>query len=272
MVHQLIKPQHEQVLPGSCLEIGLILRSQWYLAFWFSTDDHVARSMLTHVTMEDVALVDMLRLDQSISLTRMKDEGTEHRVEAVERPKWKLVNKKMGKLAEDRTTKSQIEIHFLSGRGGRYSSIRHFLCQHDLPLSQVVFVDEVPRVVPWRLLQAGRRYQVVLTPKNMLDAWYHEPYDESACLCCGDLLEADRRSAVPCQECDLQEVCNACSVQVREDWCTFMWAHEHWARAAIGSRVCMLCLSDLPASLSPAEDEHHVLFWRMRIVLFRFRD
>ena len=228
--------------------------------------------MLTHVTMEDVALVDVLRLDQSTSLTRMKDESIEHRVEAVERPKWKLVNKTMGKLAEDRTTKPQIEIHFFSGRGGRYSSIRHFLCQHDLPLSQVVFVDEVPRVVPWRLLQAGRRYQVVLTPKNMLNAWYHEPYDESAGFCCGDLLEADRRSAVPCQEYDLQELCNACSVQVREDWCTFIWAHKHWARAATASRVCMLCLLDLPASLSPAEDEHHVLFWRMRIVQLRFRD
>ena len=183
--------------------------------------------------------------------------------------KWRLLNKKMSPAIAEKLKQSHIEIHFLSGRGGTYSSIYEFLSQYGLPLSQVAFVDQTPCVVPWASLQPGGRYQLVITPKPDV-----EEYNLFECGCCGDTLASVRQSPTRCAVCGLEELCSPCALSLREDWAAYLLKQRDYKydNFGPGSIVCMLCLQDLPAPLSPSANEHHFSFWRLRIVRYRFSE
>ena len=178
--------------------------------------------------------------------------------------KWKLVNQK---LTPELWNKRSIEIRFISGRGGKKSTLSDFLSVYDLPLSQVNFVADTCEIVSAHELQPGKQYQVVITTDQVGEIFYtRRAYD---CLSCGDPLIAVRRTLQRCAECFEKQLCVQCLVTLRKDWVDYLRSQDMLTRAKAGQKVCMSCIMSLPDSLSPAGDENHPLYWRLRIAIAR---
>ena len=180
---------------------------------------------------------------------------------------WRLVNRK---LTSELWDKRCIEIRFISGRGGKFSTLSDFLSTYDLPLSQVNFVNDASGIVPANELQPGKRYQVVIVTDQVCYTFHARSAYE--CSSCGDPLFAVRRVTQKCAECGEIQLCAQCTTGLRKDWAEYLRSQDMLSRAKSGQKVCLSCIMDLPASLSPAHDDSHPLYWRLRIAIARIVD
>ena len=163
-----------------------------------------------------------------------------------------------------------MEIRFLSGRGGRFSSISDFLSSFDLPLSQVNFITTAGEIVSANELQPGNQYQIVITPDRANhNSIIHNLY---FCISCGDPLTSKRGAPGKCAECLVSRLCEKCLVVMSKEWEDYLQKQGLITHARAGAKICMLCLLSLPDSLSPASDECHHAYWRLRIVKARVVD
>ena len=177
-----------------------------------------------------------------------------------------LKNQQLARTAIE--TEREIHIRFLNGVGGRYKELWHFFALFDLPLSQVKFLNDYTlEITDHFSLQAGNRYTAVIAPTKVPD-----DYTALECLCCGDSFRLVPQSTVHCATCDLQETCLKCLVIAQQSWIDHMCAVYEWRELKVGAKVCTLCLYDLPDAISNYNDPASALFWRMRIVRFRFND
>ena len=134
--------------------------------------------------------------------------------------------------------KMNIEIRFLSGRGGTYSSILDFLSFYDLPLSQVTFIGGAGNIVSAAALQPGHQYQLVITPDHTLERLH--AFNPCDCTCCGDALAPVRGTRGRCAECFQHQLCARCTLELRQDWATYLYEHKLLTFAKVGAKVCML--------------------------------
>ena len=176
--------------------------------------------------------------------------------------KWRLVNRK---LTEEMRQRSEFEVRFMSGRGGKISTLADFVSVYDLPLSQVTFIDNNGEMVYGRDLEGGRMYQIVIsidqfiTPGN----WTGE------CNICGDPFITVKRARHHCAECRSLQFCTLCHVVLTSKWEECLRSRLMLRRAKAGQKVCLECIRDLPDALNPADDDSHPLHWRMKIARAR---
>ena len=176
--------------------------------------------------------------------------------------KWRLVNRK---LTEETRQRAEFEIRFMSGRGGKFSTLAEFLSAYELPLSQVTFIDNNGEIVYARDLEVGRMYQIVISVDQFTTpgSWTGD------CSICGDPFVTVTRASHPCVECRAWQFCTLCQGVLTGKWEDCLRSRLLLLRAKAGQKVCLDCILNLPDALNPADDDRHPLHWRMKIARAR---